>query len=138
MIESIYLSGAMEYAGNDFGLEWRKEFAKKCKQKCIIPEMIAANSPPKSDFEGFAKHIRPCIDDDVESVAKCSRLFVLWTNECSRGAGTAGEMTLAYYLKKPVDVVFDQAHVFVPGWIFGLVTQRFSTVQDAIEWYNKQ
>ena len=134
-----YLSGAMENAKNE-GQDWRRRMmnwlSKNLKHSAINPVEQTAQLVQKynannyrswktSEPAKFIEFVRKAIDNDLDSVINRSDYIIcLWNDEVLSGGGTHGEVTMAYYFKKPVYLV-NQLNTEISGWIMSCSTEIF-------------
>ena len=128
-----YLSGPIENAEND-GASWRQDmtlwleknlnhkvFNPVIETKNIIGHLNANNfrSMKKTDPIKYKNKIREIIKLDLEAVINDSDyLIVKWDKSVLKGGGTHGEVTMAYWIKKPVFIVNSLALEDMSSWIF--------------------
>ena len=128
-----YLSGPIENAEND-GADWRKSLTPWIKNTLshkVFNPVIATRDITKgltsSEFRNmkrsnpykYKKLIRKIINIDIEAVVNNSDyLIVNWNKSVFRGGGTHGEITLAYFLKKPIYLVNNVPFDDLSSWIF--------------------
>ena len=140
-----YLSGPIENAEND-GADWRKSLTPWIKNTLshkVFNPVIATRDITKgltsSEFrnmkrsnpEKYKKLIRKIIDIDIEAVVNNSDyLIVNWDKSVFRGGGTHGEITLAYFLKKPIYLVNNVPFDDLSSWIFSCSTEVFDSFED--------
>tara|TARA_Y100000389_G_scaffold179525_1_gene193654 strand:- start:264 stop:557 length:294 start_codon:yes stop_codon:yes gene_type:complete len=75
--------------------------------------------------------IRQIIDIDIKAVVEESDyLIVNWNKSVFKGGGTHGEITLAYYLKKPIYLVNHVPLDDLSSWIFSCATEVFDSFDD--------
>ncbi len=115
-----YLSGGMENAVNE-GADWRADIKIWLKENLghsvidpvlesqkIVQEHNAQSyrSWKKTEPKKFKGFIRLLIDHDIKSVINhADYLIVLWDRSVLKGGGTHGEVTLAYWVGKPIFLV---------------------------------
>ena len=139
-----YLSGPIENAHND-GADWRNEITKWLEIKLnhrVFNPVIETKSIIKSDNNDFRvmkktnpneykKIIRKIIKVDLEAVVNNSDyLIVKWDKSVFRGGGTHGEITMAYWLKKPVFLVNNLPIDDISSWIFSCSEYLFENFDD--------
>ena len=128
-----YLSGPIENAEND-GASWRQDmtfwlgknlnhkvFNPVIETKNIIGHLKANNfrSMKKTDPTEYKKIIRKIIKLDLEAVINDSDyLIVKWDKSVLKGGGTHGEITMAYWIKKPIFIVNSLPIEDMSSWIF--------------------
>ena len=135
-----YLSGAMEYAGDE-GAGWRSEMTAWLKDHLlhdvynpVLESEKLKNNHRADDYriwksedpDRYADFIRKCVDHDLKAVSQESDyLICLWDEGVFKGAGTHGEVTMAYYSGVPVYVVNKVPMVDFSGWIMACSTNIF-------------
>mgnify|MGYP001310433990 FL=1 len=140
-----YLSGPIENAEND-GADWRKSLTPWIKSTLshkVFDPVIATRDITKgltsSEFrkmkrsnpDKYKKLIRKIINIDIEAVVNNSDyLIVNWNKSVFRGGGTHGEITLAYFLKKPIYLVNNVPFDDLSSWIFSCSTEVFDSFKD--------
>ena len=128
-----YLSGPIENAKND-GASWRQDmtlwlkynlnhevFNPVLETKSIIGNLNSDNfrSLKKTDPIKYKNIIREIIKLDLEAVINDSDyLIVKWDKSVLKGGGTHGEVTMAYWIKKPVFIVNSIPIDDMSSWIF--------------------
>lgn len=132
----IYLSGAMEYAP-ELGAGWRKEITPKLEalgytvlDPCVIEDLKLGgytveqySALKKSNLQEYCAITRSgIITTDVRAVAESDILLVYYTEACQKGAGTASECMLAYFLGKPIILVTSMAVTDLSGWLLSEAT----------------
>ena len=139
-----YLSGPIENAEND-GADWRKSLTPWIKNTLshkVFNPVIATRDITKgltsSEFRNmkrsnpdkYKKLIREIINIDIEAVVNSSDyLIVNWNKSVFRGGGTHGEITLAYFLKKPIYLVNNVPFDDLSSWIFSCSTEVFDCIE---------
>jgi len=85
----------------------------------------------ETDPKTYKNLIRQIIDIDIKAVVEESDyLIVNWNKSVFRGGGTHGEITLAYYLKKPIYLVNHVPLDDLSSWIFSCATEVFDSFDD--------
>ena len=128
-----YLSGPIENAEND-GASWRQDitlwlkdnldhevFNPVLETKSIIGNLNSGNfrAMKKTDPIKYKNIIREIIKLDLEAVINDSDyLIVKWDKSVLKGGGTHGEVTMAYWIKKPVFIVNSIPIDDMSSWIF--------------------
>ena len=128
-----YLSGPIENAEND-GASWRhdmtlwlknnlnhKVFNPVIETKSIIGNLNSSDfrAMKKTDPIKYKNIIREIIKLDLEAVINDSDyLIVKWDKSVLKGGGTHGEVTMAYWIKKPVFIVNSIPIDDMSSWIF--------------------
>ena len=140
-----YLSGPIENAHND-GADWRNDITiwleKKLNHKVFNPvietKKIIENYN-SSDFRvmkntnpnEYKKIIRKIIQIDLDAVVNQSDyLIVKWDKSVFKGGGTHGEITMAYWLKKPIFLVNSLPIDDISSWIFSCAEHMFDNFDD--------
>jgi len=128
-----YLSGPIENAEND-GASWRQDmtlwlkdnlnhnvFNPVIETKNIIGHLNPSifRSMKKTDPIEYKNIIREIIKLDLEAVINDSDyLIVKWDKSVLKGGGTHGEVTMAYWIKKPIFIVNNLPIDDMSSWIF--------------------
>lgn len=128
-----YLSGPIENAEND-GASWRQDmtlwlkdnlnhevFNPVLETKNIIGNLNPSifRSMKKTDPIEYKNIIREIIKLDLEAVINDSDyLVVKWDKSVLKGGGTHGEVTMAYWIKKPIFIVNSLSIDDMSSWIF--------------------
>jgi hypothetical protein len=140
-----YLSGPIENAYND-GADWRNDITEwlhtKLNHKVFNP-VIETQSiikhhkgrdfrlMKKTNPNEYKKIIRKIIKVDLEAVVhKSDYLIVKWDESVFRGGGTHGEVTMAYWLGKPVFLVNKLPIDDISSWIFSCSNHIFDNFDD--------
>jgi len=140
-----YLSGPIENAEND-GASWRQDITLWLKKnlnhkvfnpvietKRIIGHRDASDfrSMKKTDPIKYKKIIREIIKLDLEAVINGSDyLIVKWDESVLKGGGTHGEITMAYWIKKPIFIVNSLSIDDMSSWIFSCSDFIFDDFTD--------
>ena len=128
-----YLSGPIENAEND-GAKWREDitlwldqnlkhsvFNPVLETKSIMEHLDAHDfrSMKITDPLEYKKIIREIIKLDLNAVVhKSDYLIVKWDKSVLKGGGTHGEVTIAYWMKKPIYIVNSLPLKDMSSWIF--------------------
>ena len=128
-----YLSGPIENAEND-GASWRQDITlwlkKNLNHEVFNPVLETKNiighlnpsifrSMKKTDPIEYKNIIREIIKLDLEAVINDSDyLIVKWDKSVLKGGGTHGEVTMAYWIKKPIFIVNSLPIDDMSSWIF--------------------
>ena len=128
-----YLSGPIENAKND-GASWRQDMTlwlkNNLKHEVFNPVLETKNiighldpsifrSMKKTDPIKYKKIIRKIIKLDLEAVINdADYLIVKWDKSVLKGGGTHGEVTMAYWIKKPIFIVNSLPIDDMSSWIF--------------------
>ena len=140
-----YLSGPIENAAND-GADWRELITLWLKNEIehdvfnpVLATRKIISDLTNSQFremketspEKYKNLIRQIIDIDIKAVVEESDyLIVNWNKSVFKGGGTHGEITLAYYLKKPIYLVNHVPLDDLSSWIFSCATEVFDSFDD--------
>lgn len=145
----VYLAGAIEYAPGG-GKEWRREIGEFLRDELNVPvfdpcrnELDLLTPEEKARFRAwksedplrFASTVRKIIDHDLNNLLHHTRYVVcLWDEACTRGAGTAGELTLAYRHDVPVYMVLSMPRQEVSSWALGCAREIFESFDQLKEY----
>lgn len=140
-----YLSGPIENAAND-GADWRELITPWLKDEIehdvfnpVLATRKIISNLTNSQFremketspKKYKNLIRQIIDIDIKAVVEESDyLIVNWNKSVFKGGGTHGEITLAYYLKKPIYLVNQVSLDDLSSWIFSCATEVFDSFDD--------
>jgi len=140
-----YLSGAMEYA-EDEGEGWRKNItgwlALNLKHSVINPveesRLIISNAGShdyrnwkKTDLPRYKDFMNKFVLRDIDAVTKeANYIICLWNEKVFKGAGTHGEVTLAFEHSIPVYVVNQVPLTDLSGWIIACSTEIFKNIEE--------
>ena len=140
-----YLSGAMEYA-DDEGEGWRKNITEwltsNLDHSVINPveesRLIISNTDShdyrnwkETDLVRYKNFINKFVMRDIEAVTKeANYIICLWNEEVFKGAGTHGEVTLAFEHSIPVYVVNQIPLTNLSGWIIACSTEIFENFEE--------
>ena len=140
-----YLSGPIENALND-GADWRNDIAQWLEKELdhqvfnpVNETKILTKDLNKEDFrlmkttnpKQYKKIIRQIIQVDLNAVVKGSDyLIVNWDESVFKGGGTHGEITMAYWFKKPVYMVNTLPLKDFSSWIFSCTDFMCSNFDD--------
>jgi hypothetical protein len=135
----VYLAGAIERAP-DSGATWRRyvqgiltDLGFTVFNPCF-EEFDVLDAEEKKYFrhwktedpEKFQKAIRKILERDLHHLMHHTQLVVCYYDRYAmEGAGTAGELTLAYWARIPVYLVLGIPRAEVPSWILGCATRVF-------------
>jgi hypothetical protein len=79
----------------------------------------------------FQKVMRKIMDYDLERLeTRCDYVVAYWDEHASRGAGTQGELTLAYRRACPIYLVINMPVEQVSGWILGCASEVFTDFEQ--------
>ena len=140
-----YLSGPIENAHND-GADWRNDITRWLEKKLnhrvfnpVIETKKNIENYNSSDFRimkntnpnEYKKIIRKIIQIDLDAVVNQSDyLIVKWDKSVFKGGGTHGEITMAYWLKKPIFLVNSLPIDDISSWIFSCAEHMFDNFDD--------
>jgi|TARA_B100001105_G_scaffold160659_1_gene129259 hypothetical protein len=140
-----YLSGPIENAHND-GADWRNMMTEWLKTELnhkVFNPVIETKSIIKNhtvnDFRvmkktnpyEYKKIIRKIIRVDLEAVVQhADYLIVKWDKSVFRGGGTHGEVTMAYWLGKPVFLINKLPIDDLSSWIFSCSEEIFENFES--------
>ena len=140
-----YLSGAMEYAQNE-GADWRivmKDWLKEHLSHEVIDPVIESNKLvvhydaedyrdwEKTNPERFKEFFRLLIQQDLRAVmGQSDYLIVLWDKGVLKGGGTHGEVTMAYWVDKPIFLVNTLPEKALSAWISSCATETFASFDE--------
>jgi hypothetical protein len=139
-----YLSGSIEYSP-DYGKSWRADITPFVRdlghdiydpaldeQKNLEPHEVKVFRQWKTtDLPRFQKTVRKIIAWDLDWIEHKSDYVICYFDEAaSRGAGTQGELTLAYRMGIPAYVVLGMPIERVSGWILGCATEVFTDFEQ--------
>ena len=139
----FYLAGAIEYAP-DLGRAWRREltaFLRGLGHDVYDPvddELKSLTGEERRLFRGwkatdlprYRVALRKIIDYDLDVVEhRSDAVIALWDQYAARGAGTQGELSVAYRRRKPVLLVAAMPATEISGWILGCATEVFPSFE---------
>lgn len=148
----IYLCGAIEYSP-DHGKAWRAEItgflhelghevydpALDEKKDLTEQEVREFRGWKQTDLPRFQQTIRKIIQYDLDWVEeRCNALIVYWDEHAGKGAGTQGELTVAYRRGVPVYLVTKLPVGQVSGWVLGCASQIFPNFEELREYLTKK
>jgi hypothetical protein len=140
-----YLSGAMEYAVDE-GSGWRihmtswlsahlgHDVIDPVKESRLL--MLQENSADyrtwkESDTERYRQFVRKCVDRDIRAVTEeADYIICLWNANVFKGAGTHGEVTLAFQHNVPVYLVNQIPLIDLSGWIMACSSEIFNNFEE--------
>jgi hypothetical protein len=148
----IYLSGAIEYAP-DGGRAWRAAItpalnscgyevydpALDAQKKLTQEELLNFRKWKSSDLERFQRALGKIIDYDLDLIEnQADAVLAYWDEYATRGAGTHGEITLAYRWGIPVYLVLGMPLENVSGWILGCAARVFRNLAEAESFFRSE
>jgi hypothetical protein len=140
----VYLCGAIEYSP-DHGKAWRAEitpFLQSLGHEVYDPaldEKKTLNDEEVRDFrkwkgtdlQRFQGTVRKIIDYDLDWIErKCDYIVAYWDEHAGRGAGSQGELTVAYRRGVPVYLVSAVPVEQISGWILGCASEVFQNFEQ--------
>ena len=147
-MKHVYLAGAIEYAPGG-GREWRLTIGQflrdeigvrvfdPCQNEMDLlspEEKVSFRRWKTEDHSRFAATVRKIIDHDLDNLMNHTQFVVcLWDKGCTRGAGTAGELTLAYHRRVPVYMVLAMPRSEVSSWALACATEVFHSFDELKE-----
>lgn len=147
-----YLCGAVEHSP-DHGRSWRNEltpFLRELGHQVYDPALDDRKTLTEverrefrqwrtTNLPRFQKTVRKIIDYDLSKLeARCDYLIAYWDEYATRGAGTQGEITMAYRRAVPVYLVLNMPIEQVTGWILGCATEVFASFDDLKQFLRKK
>jgi hypothetical protein len=152
MPRHAYLSGGMEYAADE-GRDWRKDLQAwlESELQCAVfnpnveSDAYLRTRHPGFDFramkhdniDGYREVVRHLVETDCREIAQHADFVVCyWDDAAQRGAGTKGEITMAYYFGKPVYMVTALPPAQIPGWVLACTDRIFGDF-DSLKAYLK-
>ena len=140
-----YLSGAMEYAVDE-GSGWRIDMSnwlsahlghkvidpvEESRLLMIKEDSVDYRSWKESDTERYRQFVRQCVDRDIKAVTEeVDYIICLWNTDVFKGAGTHGEVTLAFQHNVPVYLVNQIPLIDLSGWIMACCSEIFNNFED--------
>jgi hypothetical protein len=142
---TAYLSGPIENANND-GAHWRESLTiwlrdvlghdvfnpvKETRNMISGLSNDEFRGLKKTDSVRYKSIIRKIIDIDLDAVVKkTDYLIVHWDESVFRGGGTHGEVTLGYFLGKPIYLINRIPLDDLSSWIFSCSTEVFDSFDE--------
>lgn len=140
-----YLAGAIEYAP-DSGKTWRNDLSYFLKFELghdvynpLIEEGNILTSGESKKFrslkntnpETFKNIVRKLMRNDIKSLdTEIDYLICYWDSFATKGGGTYGELTFAFYKNISVYMVTEQPLKDISGWILGCTTEIFTSFAE--------
>lgn len=135
-----YLAGAIEFAPDD-GRIWREEISRFLTEElrhnvfnpCVEENHILTPEEfrhfrgwKQSNLSRFRQTVRKLIATDLDMLLnRVDYVICFWDEHVLRGAGTHGELTMAFHHKIPVYLVHQMAVTEMSSWILGCSTEIF-------------
>ena len=140
-----YLSGGMENAQNE-GADWHIDMTNWLKgnlghdtmdpvlesKKLILAHGAEEYQDWKTTNHGkYKEFIRLLINQDLRAViGKADYLIVLWDESVLYGGGTHGEVTMAYWVDRPIFLVNKLPKEKLSGWISSCSSATFDSFDE--------
>jgi len=140
-----YLSGAMEYAQNE-GADLRlvmKDWLKEHLSHEVSNPVIESNKLVvhydakdnqdwgKTDLGRFKEFFRLLIQQDLRAVlGESDYLIVLWDKGVLKGRVTHSEVTMGYWVDKPIFLVNTLSEEDLSAWISSCFTETFASFDE--------
>jgi hypothetical protein len=136
----FYLAGSIEYSP-DLGKGWRAEITPLLKslghevydpaedelKNLTETEAREFRAWKKTDLPRFQQTLRKIIAYDLDLIEqRCHAIVCYWDRYAGRGAGTQGELTLAYRLGIPVYMICGVPVEEISGWLLGCASEVFA------------
>ncbi len=150
---TAYLAGAIEYAP-DNGCAWREEITRflntelghqvfnPCLEEnhVLTPEEFRHfREWKRSDLPRFRQTVRKIIHTDLTTLLnRIDYIICLWDEYVLHGAGTHGELTLAFWHNIPVYVVSYIPVERMSSWIIGCSTELFTDFNQLQEFLRQR
>ncbi len=140
----FYLCGAIEYSP-DHGKAWRGEITQFLRalghqvydpaldeKKNLTEEEVAHfRSWKATDLPRFQQTVRKIIQYDLDWVEeRCDAIIALWDEYSAKGAGSQGELTVAFRRGIPVYLVTALPVEKVSGWILACAQRVFGSFDE--------
>ncbi len=148
-----YLAGAIEYAP-DRGKKWRHDLipfiTQELGHEVFDPSVNEWEllTPEEKEFfrswkvdnpDRYLRTVKKIIGKDLQVIAEeTDYLICFWDEYCTKGAGTAGEVTLAFHLNIPVYMIADMPIRKISGWALGCAAEIFASVDQMKEWLTRK
>lgn len=141
---NAYLCGSVEYSP-DQGRSWRAAitpFLQELGHHVYDPQLDDRKSltdVERREFRNwkgenlprFQKVMRKIMDYDLQRLeTRCDYVVAYWDEHAARGAGTQGELTLAYRRACPVYLVINMPVEQVSSWILGCASAVFTDFEQ--------
>jgi hypothetical protein len=135
----VYLSGGIEYSP-DKGRKWRADLAPVLRElghefydpaedekKTLDDDEIGQFRQWKTtDLPRFQRTLRKIIDFDIDRIEdRTDYIICYWDESAAKGAGTHGELTVAFRSGIPVFLVLGMPIERISGWVLGCATEVF-------------
>ncbi len=138
---TVYLAGAIEYAP-DNGCNWRQEMTQFLQKELghrvfnpcleenhvLTPEEFRHFREWKTtNLQRFRQTVQKIIHTDLNTLlTEIDYIVCLWDEYVLKGAGTHGELTLAFWHHIPVYMVTHIPIERMSSWIIGCTTELFT------------
>ena len=143
-----YLAGAMEFA-HDGGCGWRADIAHWLQEELghgvLDPTVLEHDqldeadrkripALKQNDLEELRRLALKIVRYDVDLVInKCDYVICLWNESTQLGCGSAGEITVATWTRKPVYMLLDYPREKASTWMIGCTTSIHGSWDDLKE-----
>lgn len=95
--------------------------------------------PDEKQQERFKAYMRAIIKFDLKIVKEVADIIIVrWSDGCTTGAGTHGEVSFAFDFGKPVICVDECVKGKVPDWIFACCERVFKTMEETLKFVKEQ
>ncbi len=152
-IPMTYLAGAIEHAP-DAGKAWRTEisdflftelghliFNPSLEESHVLTPWEFRNFRKwkESDLPRFRRVVHKIIKKDLTTVInQVDYIICLWDEHVSKGGGTQGELTVAFWNEIPVYMVSTVPLPDMSSWIIGCTTEIFRDFETLKEYLRKK
>jgi nucleoside 2-deoxyribosyltransferase len=146
------LAGAIE-AAPDAGTAWREDLTHFLEDEFSfqvfdpsLHEMDFLTDEERQEFRKWKttdiNRFRPVIEKIIERdlqqlLNECDAVICLWDEYVMQGAGTHGELTLAYEHKLPVYLIMGMELEKIPSWIIGCTSEIFKNFSEMKQYFRK-
>lgn len=152
---STYLAGPIDNMNTVEAKKWRDEISIELSKRGIIAlnpfgkfggDRLAEirGDLHSCSIEGRIDSIKSIVGNiiippDLQMVERCTFITVWIPKSSKEICGTYGEVTLAYYLGKPVYIVTNRSlePVTLPKWIIGCSTQIFTSWKAYLDYIDE-
>jgi hypothetical protein len=140
----VYLSGGIEYSP-DKGRKWRADLlpllrelghdfydpAEDERKSLDDDEIQQFRQWKTTDLQRFQRAVRKIIDFDIDRIEdRTDYIICYWDESATKGAGTHGELTVAFRRGIPVYLVLGMPIERVSGWILGCANEVFQDFES--------
>ena len=141
-----YLSGGMEYAARQ-GAGWRRplgtwlraELGHTAFDPSRESEKLLRRFCPGENFRSlkvrdpqrYKRILERIVRIDLNEIArKTDYVICYWDRSAMRGAGTKGEISLAFFLRKPVYLMTRQSPERIPSWVLACASSVYRSMPE--------